>query len=201
MNDTNRGANRLVLIVTGLIALVLGLAGVLLGIPGPVRSGWRSSAGDVARNVDDAIDVSRIPGSTATWYGIAFAVLMLVVVVLLLVFILRQGHGRTRRLIRTQPDENGASIVDAAFAEEALQAALGERSDLVASSVTTYAVKATPVLKISVTCRRGASPRTVAEDVDETLAALDSLLGHDADAFVQIGGGFRARTAATSRVD
>ena len=200
MNSTNRAANRLLIVVFGLITLAVGAGGILLGITGPVRSGWRTDAPDVSRQVSQTFDSAVIPGTTASWLSVAGVAVIVVVIVLLLVFVFRQGHGHTGRLIRSEPGEHGGVAIDSAFAEQALQNSLDAKSELVASHVSTYDVRSTPVLKVAVTCRRGVSPKDVAESIDRSLDSLDGLLGQQAYAFVQISGGFRARVAKSTRL-
>jgi len=55
------------------------------------------------------------------------------------------------------------------------------------------------VLKVSVTCRRGVSPREATRAVESTLAAFDDLLGLPVPVLIQISGGFRARVSSASR--
>lgn len=200
MNNTNRAANRIFIFVVGLIVLLVGLGGILLGIASPVRSGWRSDAPDVATRVSDVFEGAPIPGTSASWLSVAGVAVLLLIVVLLLIFILRQGKGHTGQLIRSEPGEHGGVAINAAFAEQVMQNSLDARPELVAAHVSTYQVRNTPMLKVAATCRRGVSPKDVAESIDSSLAALDRLLGQDVNAFVQLSGGFRSNIAKSSRL-
>lgn len=200
MNNTNRAINRIFIFVVGLITLAVGAGGVLLGLAGPVRSGWRAQAPGVDRRVGHTFSAVTIPQTSTSWLAVAGVGALVLLIVLLLVFIFRQGKGHTGHLIRSEPGEHGGVAISAAFAEQSLQEALDAKPELVASHVTTYQVKNTPVLKVAVTCRRGVSPKEIGEDIDASLVSLDQLLGQQAYAFVQISGGFRARIAKSTRL-
>ncbi|TFD75276.1 hypothetical protein E3T54_12570 [Cryobacterium sp. Sr8] len=200
MNDTNRATNRILILVIGMITLAVGAGSILLGIAGPVRSGWRRAAPDVSQQIADTFAAATIPGTSSSWLSVAGVAVLIVLVVLLIVFILRQGNGRTRHLLRSEPGEHGGVAIDAAFAEQSLQNFLDTKPELVASHVSTYQVRNTPVLKVVVTCRRGVSPKDVGDVIDSSLASLDHLLGQHLSTFVQISGGFRARMTKSTRL-
>ena len=96
--------------------------------------------------------------------------------------------------------EHGTTIVDAAVPQHAIQDALDKRPEFIASHVSMYKVRRTPVLKVAVTCRRGVSPRDAATIVESKLRALDELLGRELPALIQISGGLRARATRTTRL-
>jgi len=200
VNDTNRATNRILILVVGMITLAVGAGSILLGIAGPVRSGWRSAAPDVSREIADTFAAATIPGTSISWLSVAGVAVLVLLVVLLIVFILRQGNGRTRHLLRSEPGEHGGVAIHAAFAEQSLQNFLDTKPELVASHVSTYQVRNTPVLKVAVTCRRGVSPKDVGDVIDASLASLDYLLGRHLYTFVQISGGFRARMTKSTRL-
>jgi hypothetical protein len=130
----------------------------------------------------------------------AVLVVIVLAVVLLVVFALRQGHGRTGTVVDETVGEHGQTVISSKVAEEAIQDALSARPEFVTSHVSTYRVKRTPTLKVSVTCRRGVSPADASAIVESTLRALDQLLGRELPALVQISGGFRARVSGSTRL-
>ncbi|RFA12199.1 hypothetical protein B7R22_17380 [Subtercola boreus] len=200
MNSTNRGANRAVILLAGLLLLVVGLAGLAVGALPTVRSGFTDQAPGVLGTVTDALKATPLAGTGHSWLWIAAAAVAAVFIVLFVVFIARQGRGHTRELLAQTPTEHGRTVVDGSVAEQLLQDALSSRPELVGSHVSTYAVKGTSVLKVSVSCRRGVSPADAKDLVEEQLLALDALLGTSVPALIQVSGGFRVRTAGATRL-
>lgn len=178
MNSTNRALNRLLLIVVGLVLIGLGALTFLV-------------------TPSDALTFAEGYVIEPLWIVIGLAV----VVVLLLVFVFRQGHGHTGRLIDDEPTEHGRTVIDSSVAEHAVKDALLGLPDVVAASVSTYRVRRTPTLKIAVTCRRGASPVDIVAETRRTMLALDELLGEQIPANLQISGGFRARVAPKRKLN
>lgn len=200
MNTTNRGANRLLIFIVGLVVLILGAASLLLGILPAFASAWKSTAPAVSKNVASAFNAAPFFATTSSWLYIALIAVLLVIALLLVRFIVKQGNGHTSELFHDDTTEHGSTIVKAGVAREALQEALKDRDDLVSSSVTTYEVQGTNVLKISATARRGVSPKQISDAIQTALTALDELLGFEVPALIQISGGFRARTAKKARL-
>ncbi|WIE54335.1 hypothetical protein [Curtobacterium sp. MCBD17_003] len=208
MNATNRAANRLFLLVVGIVLVALGLVGVLLGAVPAVTHAWSGDAPGVRRGLDQAYAATTIPGTRADWIGIAVLVALAVVVALLVVFIVRQGGGHTSVLLETRGEavasgqEGDRIVIDTAVARDLLGDALSGRPELVTSSVTTYRVRRTPVLRIAATCRRGVAPTDAQAVIESALRRLDRAVGHEVPALIELTGGFRARmAAATTRVD
>ncbi|MDF2443140.1 MAG: hypothetical protein JWR01_1343 [Subtercola sp.] len=200
MNSTNRGANRAVILLAGLVLLVVGLAGLAVGLLSDVRSSFSDQAPGVLGTVTDWLKATPLADTGHSWLWIAAAVIALVFIALFVVFIARQGGGHTRALLAESPTEHGRTVVDASVAEQLLQDSLGSRPELVGSHVSTYAVRGTSVLKVSVSCRRGVSPADAKDLVEEQLLALDALLGTSIPALIQVSGGFRVRTAGATRL-
>ncbi|RFA06946.1 hypothetical protein B7R21_17685 [Subtercola boreus] len=200
MNSTNRGANRAVILLAGLLLLAVGLAGLAVGALPTVRTGFADQAPGVLGTVTDALKATPLAATGHSWLWIAAAAIAAVFIVLFVVFIVRQGRGHTRELLAQAPTEHGRTVVDSSVAEQLLQDALSSRPELVGSHVSTYAVKGTSVLKVSVSCRRGVSPADAKDLVEEQLLALDALLGTSVPTLIQISGGFRVRTAGATRL-
>ncbi len=200
MNSTNRAANRLLILIVGLLLLVVGAAAAAAVLLPTVRDGWEGATGQVTDQVSAWLQQTPLGGTGASWIMPALLVLAVIGIIVLIVFIARQGRGHTGVAVREPTSEHGTTVVESAVAERALQDAIGGRSEFVASHVSTYRVKRTPVLKISVTCRRGVSPADAAAIVDDAVRALDVLLGRPLPALVQISGGFRARVTSTARL-
>ena len=199
MTSTNRGLNRFFIFLVGLILLVLGLAAIAVAAVPVITTGWQDTAPTVQQNVDGVHAAAAI-NPQVSWVTIGVIAVLVILAVLLIVFIFKQGHGRTSRLLRDDSTEHGVTVVDAKVAESLLQEALDDREELVASHVTTFDVKGTPTLNVSVTARRGVSPKDVAITVNTAVKALDGVLGREIPTYLHISGGFRARTASATRL-
>lgn len=199
MNSTNRGLNRFFILVVGLIVLILGLATVAVGLIPRVRTEWKDTAATVQKNVNGAFAASPMFNTGNSWIGVCVIALLVILIIVLLVFIAKQGHGRTNRLMRDRT-EHGVTVIDSTVAEQLLEDALTRRPELVSARVSTYDVKGTPTLDVAVTARRGVSPKEVASTVEQVVKTLDTVLGRQIPTLVQISGGFRARTRAATRL-
>jgi hypothetical protein len=200
MNSTNRFANRLLIFACGLLLVAVGgAAAAAVLVPG-IRDAWKDAGSQVTDQVGTALEQTQLTGLEVSWILIAVVALLVIGIIVLIVFIARQGHGHTDRAITDDSGEHGTTVVESSVAEHALQDALAGQSEFVASHVSTYKVRRTPVLKVSVTCRRGVSPRDAATIVESKLRALDELLGRELPALIQVSGGFRARATKTTRL-
>lgn len=200
MNSTNRAANRLLILVVGLLLLVVGVAAATAVLVPVVRDTWKDATGPVTAQVSTWLQQTPLGDTGVSWIMPAILVLAVIAIIVLIVFIVRQGRGHTGIALRESTSEHGTTIVESGVAERALEDAIGRRPEFVASHVSTYRVKRTPVLKISVTCRRGVSPADAATIVGDAVRALDVLLGRQLPALIQISGGFRARVASGTRL-
>ena len=192
MNTTNRAANRLFLLITGLVLLAAGAAAILLAALPAVAGGWRQQA--------SAIPTTTAVIGTVGWLALVVGVIALVLAVLLIVFILRQGRGHSAAVLERRHGATGRTRIDRAVPRNLLTERLEENPDILASRVTAYDVRGTPTLKVSVRARRGTSPAAITDDVLSALRALDAVLGEELPASLQISGGFRARAAGRARV-
>lgn len=200
MNATNRGANRAVILLAGLVLLALGLTAAAVGAITSIASGFRDASPAVVSTVTGWLQATPLGSTGHSWLWLAAAAVMLVLIILFLMFILRQGGGHTRTLLEQPPTDDGRILVDAAVAEQLLKDSLDGRPEFVASRVSTYDVKGTSVLKVSVSCRRGYSPADARDLVEQQLRGLDALLGASVPALIQVSGGFRVRSAGATRL-
>ena len=198
MNTTNRAANRLFLLITGLVLLAAGATAILLAALPAFASGWRRQASAIPTDLPSWA-TTTVTG-TVGWLALAVGVIALVLAVLLIVFILRQGHGHAAAVLERRNGTTGRTRIDLAVPRNLLTERLQENPDILASRVTAYDVRGTPTLKVSVRARRGTSPAAITDDVLSALRALDAVLGEELPAYLQISGGFRARAAGRARV-
>lgn len=200
MNATNRALNRTLLAVVGLLLLgVAACLGWLLVAPG-AGAVWRRWATAALAWTDDVFGRPLWTGTTVGLAAVVALAAAVVVVVLLLVFALRQGGGATATVLRTRGDDGGIEIdtaVPATLLAERLRGVPGVAS----VAVSAYRVRRQPALKLTVSCRRGASPRTIVDAIDEAVLRLGEALGSQPIVYAQLTGGFRARVRTPVRVD
>lgn len=199
MNNTNRVLNRTFVLLVGLLGLALGAVAVaLVAVPDFLRA-WSRTAPDVTAALTDVLARTEVADSGTSWVPVAGLAVAAALIVLLVVFIARQGHGHTGRLIEAGPTEDGSTIVDAAVAEQLLTDALQNHVEFVTVAVSTYEVHTTPVLKVSATVRRGVAPRAALTVIEGAVHGLDRVLGAEIPVLVQLGGGVRTRVSGRAR--
>jgi hypothetical protein len=96
--------------------------------------------------------------------------------------------------------DGGAIIVDSSVAEKTITAALKHYPGIASAGVTTYSVKGVPTLSISVSARRGVSPRDIRDHVHTVVQRWDETLGEATPVLLRINGGFVSRTSKAVRV-
>jgi hypothetical protein len=204
MNNTNRALNRIGILILGLLLLVVGAAvATAAAIPAWLEA-WFTGSRGVQDRTDDLLADTALADSGQSWLLVVLALVCTIGIVLLVVSVIRQGHGHTRALVHdtvepTDTTSGGTVTVDGRVAEQAIQQALAGHPGLVSSSVSTYLVRKTPTLAITTTVRRGVSPRDVREFVEEKVAALDALLGREVPVVIQINSGLASRVSRPAR--
>jgi hypothetical protein len=199
MNNTNRVLNRILIAVIGLLTLLIGAALVAVATLPVMRDTYGNTAPGIHAAVIGWLKTMPLFDTGSSWGWVFVLAILVLVVILLLVFIFRQGHGRQGILLTEHTTQVGTTVIDSNLAEQAIQDDLEGHHEFIASHVSTYQVRGIPVLKISVTCRRGVSPRDVTTMIEKTLTAFDTMLGRQIPALIQISGGMRARLSRTTR--
>jgi hypothetical protein len=220
MNSTNRVLNRLLLVGVGLVLLAVGVAAAAAAFVTVVARAFDDASADVLAGLGDVLSQTPLVpdaadgafGAGISWIPVALVGLFALAIILLLVFVFHQGRGHTGRVYSAAgpgarvsdpssgPASAGRLLVESAVPQQALQEFLDGHPEIVSSRVSAYSVRTAPTLKVSVTCRRGVSPDDAARIVDDGLLALDGLLGVALPALVQLSGGFRAKTAKSTRL-
>jgi hypothetical protein len=198
MNTTNRALNRLFVLVVGVLLLAAGALAVALAAVPAVATQWKRTstalAGGGAPSWASAPAIGR-----ATPLVLGVIAIAVVLIVLLLVFIAKQGHGRTAAALEQRTGTSVARI-DLAVPKALLEQHLQGRPELAGLRITAYEVRATPMLKITARCSRGASPAAVSAAIGDAIRDLEQIVGTDVPAFVQLTGGFRTGSASRPRV-
>ncbi|WP_157009081.1 hypothetical protein [Agromyces laixinhei] len=197
MNNTNRAANRLILLLVGIVFLALGAAAVTL-IVWPAAADYWTSAGKAAQSwIDHAIETTMTGLGALSWIALAVLAVIVLLIVLLIIALTGIGGRRSRTVLRSTGQENplGRVTVQEAFASDALQHSLGTRNEILTSSVSANDIRKRPVMHISVTPRKNTSPRQLMEDIDLLVTNLAALTGRDVSTYVSMHSGIRAALA------
>lgn len=201
MNDTNRGLNRAVLLVAGLVLTLAGGAAAVAALVSAIADAWAGAGTTVVDAIGPAADSTRISGTTASWVGVA-AVAILVTFAGLLGWALTTLIGRrSRTVLRSSGAQTplGRVIVTETFAADAVKATLGRQPDVVAASVTAHTVRSEPVLHVRVTARHNADPRGIVDRVTRVLDGLSAVTGTETAGYISVHGGLRSRLASDAR--
>ncbi|WP_025159417.1 hypothetical protein [Leifsonia aquatica] len=200
MNDTNRASNRILLALVGLAALAAAAAAVLLLAAPAVAHTWAITAGDIVMTADRAFGAPLWRGTTVSGAAVIALAASVVLVLLLIALALRQGHGSTSTIATIRTDDGFAEI-DTAVTVALLEDRLSKVVGVAGVGVSAYRVRRTPALKVTVRCRRGASPRQIADALDDAVQRLHAAIGTPIPVFAQLVGGFRTRLRSAVRVD
>ncbi|ALV47176.1 hypothetical protein MB46_18455 [Arthrobacter alpinus] len=202
MNGTNRGLNRALLAVFGLVLALAGAAALVAGTNRGFAQRWTLAGTTIWARIQERLDAARIPGTDTSWWTVALLALLILIAVLSVCWIASQGTGRSNQLAR-QDSDAGSTRVDTAVAAQAIKAALAENTQVLSTSVQSWKTRGTaggPGLKISVQARKGASPAEVSAAVEQLVDGLDELLGIQLPVLVRIKAGTRSKFARTERV-
>lgn len=205
MNGTNRGLNRALLGVFGLVLAAVGAMAVMAGVSRGFAQRWTSTGTTIWARLQERLDAARIPGMTGTdisWWSIAVLVLLLVLAVLAVCWIASQGNGRSSHLAR-QRDTTGDITVDTAVAAQAIKSGVASNTQILATSVQSWKMsgaRGAMGLKITVQARKGTSPAEVTAAVEQLVEGFDQLLGTEIPVLIRIKAGTRTKFARTERV-
>jgi hypothetical protein len=205
MTTSNRFANRLVLLVVGLVLAAVSAGAVLIAVSQPARDAVSSFGED-----QGAALVSRLSPEEGTawsdaavlWPLYAIAGICLLGIVLALVMAFAHGRGRTGTVLRDEASEGPAGGIEIAtgFAEDVLETALAGRTELLDVTVAAYRHGSDTALKVRVLPRAGVSPRTVVDAVHQEVESLDALLGARLPVVLEVASSARAGFSKEDRV-
>ena len=196
MNATNRGLNRAFILVVGLLLLGIGaLVAAAAAIPEWLAA-WSEGSARVSESLGQAIASAPLGFSAHSWILAAGAGLAVLVAVVLVIFVLRQGRGHTRTVLRRSGGD-GEIAVDAGVAHSSIEGALREHPGVASVSVSSYRVRGaqSAAVKIDVGVRRGVSPADIREAADAVVADWDALLGESLPVLITVNAGLATRLA------
>lgn len=137
-----------------------------------------------------------------SWLWIVAGVVLVALIVAMIAWLSQQGKGRANLLVASDDDSNvdGEVRIGGGVAEQALRAALTERTDLAGVSVATYEFKGQPGLRIRIQPRQGVAPHLLAAEVSQLVEALDLVIGQKTPVLVHMVSGARSRFTKAERV-
>ena len=178
MTNSNRGLNRFILALIGLVALA--------------AAAWilNRSAGWVV------LDPVAEPDATTLWI---IAGSCAALIVLSVIRIATLGRGRSRTLQSAQ-DDDGSGAIEARVAADLIADDLARVPDIVNVSAHAFLVRGQVVLELGVSTRRAADVRLVVDSVGRAVAALDETLESRIPVLLHVASGVRANLAREQRV-
>ncbi|MFK0006508.1 hypothetical protein ACIQTZ_05590 [Paenarthrobacter sp. NPDC090520] len=202
MNGTPRALNRVLLFIIGAKLLAIGLLLVLLATVPAVAFWWHGWAASAWAGAEEAFRQTRFPGREESWLWIVAGLVLVAVIAVMVAWLSQQGKGRANLLVTGDDDSHvpGSVRIGGGVAEQALRAALAERTDLAGSSVATYEVKGKPGLRIRIQPRQGVAPHILAAEISQMVEALDLVIGKKTPVLVHMVSGARARFTKAERV-
>ncbi len=199
MNHVNRGLNRAILFIIGVVLLGAGALAATSVLVAPIGETWASVGAAAIEAAQSAQSNTEITASSAvTWLDVAVvaacAIVVLICVTVMVRMLTRRRRDRVRIAVRE--DELGRVVISDSFAADALQQSLAQRSEIVSAKISGGRYRGQEVLHVRVTPRSGVSPREVADTVTSLANNLATLTGSANLVYVSIHAGLRSRIAA-----
>jgi uncharacterized membrane protein YoaK (UPF0700 family) len=196
VNATNRALNRAVILLVGIVLIAVGAAVAVAAAVPEWLEAWSDGSARVTDALGAAIASASLGFSDHSWVLVAGAVLAVIAAVLVAVFVLRQGRGHTRTVLRRSGDD-GEIAVDSEVVHSSIERALREHPGVASVSVSSYRVRRAQnaAVKIDIGVRRGVSPADIREAADAVVADWDALLGETLPVLVTVNAGLATRLA------
>lgn len=201
MNATRRGLNRTVIFLIAVVLIAIGAATALTGLWPTAKQYWLDWTAQAGTYIAEKLEATRIQafGLELSWIWLVVLAVMLLLFFLLFSWIGSQGGGRTGVLDREKSAEGNVTMHND-IAGSALKDALADDPRILSASVSTWKVRRESGLKISVQARKGASPREMANAVENLVNGLDSLVGKRLPLLISINTGVRTGWSHQHRV-
>jgi hypothetical protein len=192
MNNTNRGVNRTILLIVGLL-LTAGGAAVILARTWPEAGNVWSAAFTTSIETLQRLDAdSSVPGlAQATWLGIGIVAVLVVVIVVAVIVLTCLGGGSGGAVLTSD-----TIVIEQGFASDALTQTLERHEEILSARVRARRIRGNDVMHVTVTPRKNTSPAEVATTVGTLIANLETLVGRELPALVSIKSGIRSRLAS-----
>jgi len=194
VNATNRGLNRAFILFVGILLLAIGaLVAAAAAVPDWLVA-WTDGSARAGDALGGAIASAPLGFTANSWILVAGAAIAVLVAAVLVVFVLRQGRGHTRTVLRRSGD-GGEIAVDSDVVHSSIERALRDHPGVASVSVSSYRVRSDGAVKIDIGVRRGVSPADVREAADAVVADWDALLGESLPVLITVNAGLAARLA------
>lgn len=199
MRNTNRALNRVLLTLVGILLLGTGAALIAAGTLPWFADLWTTTASSVREQARSLAGTAPLPDPVRSWWLVLGVAVPLVGAVLSVAWLASQGGGKTPRLAEQSEGTAGRTVIDAGLISTAIREALSGNTDVLSTSVSAWESRRGTALQVRVEARRGASPRDLADSVDQLLRTTDAWLGHPLPALVRITSGTRTQLAGSRR--
>ncbi len=192
----------MLLFIIGVKLLAVGLLLLLLATVPAVAAWWHGWSAGAWAGMENAFRQTRFPGREESWLWIVAGAVLVAIIIAMVAWLSQQGKGRANLLVVSDDDSHidGEVRIGGGVAEQALRAALAERTDLAAASVATYEVRGRPGLRIRIQPRQGVAPHLLAAEVSQLVEALDLVIGQKTPVLVHMVSGARSRFTKAERV-
>ena len=194
MNGTPRSLNRLLLIMLGVLLIAAGTLVAAAGLNPSVAQTWTRTGADVWAWVLQQLRSAPMGDTGISWWTLALAGLLVLLVMLLLRWIFSQGGGRSDRL-GDRSGSDGTTTVDQSLVARAIREAMEGDAQVLSTKASAWKTRGAYGLRMDVRVHRGASPRRIAAAAEETITGLDTLLGEQIPTLVHIRAGSHSRSA------
>lgn len=199
MRNTNRALNRILLALLGIVLLGTGAALIAAGTLPWAADLWTSSISSVRDQARNLVGTAPLPEPVGSWWLIPGLAGPLVLAALGFAWLASQGGGKTPRLAEESEGTAGRTVIDAGLLSTAIREALRGNADVLSTSISAWESRRGTALHIRLEARKGASPRALADTVEQLLRNADDWLGHPMPALVRITSGTRAHLAGSRR--
>jgi hypothetical protein len=199
MRNTNRALNRVLLALLGIVLLGTGAALISAGTLPWAADLWTASASSMRDQARSLVGTAPLPEPVRSWWLVLGVALPLVGAGLSAAWLASQGGGKTPRLAEQSEGTAGRTVIDAGLLSTAIREALHGNTDVLSTSVSAWESGRGTALQIRLEARKGASPRELADTVEQLLRKTDAWLGHPMPALVRITSGTRTRIAGSRR--
>jgi len=199
MRNTNRALNRLLLTFLGIVLLGAGAAVIAAGTLPWAAELWTNTAQGIREQARGLVATAPLPEPIRGWWLLAGIAVPLLGAGLSAAWLASQGGGKTPRLAEQSEGSAGRTVIDAGLVSTAVREALSGNAEVLSTSVSAWESRRGTALHIRLEARKGASPKELADTVEQLLGKMDAWLGHPIPALVRITSGTRTQLSGSRR--
>ncbi|MHA3684186.1 hypothetical protein ACXR2W_08020 [Leucobacter sp. HY1908] len=196
MNTTPRLLNRAILLCAGLACLGVGACALAAAVMPEWRAAWERTGARLISWLTELIAYAPVVFQLPlVWLLILVAIAVLLALGVLV--IARQGGGRTATLLKSAAPRSrrgrpaagelrGTVTIDVKVAEVLLKESLAPELEVLSVRVSAHTMRGSTAMRVSLGVRRGTSPATIVQLVEETIGQWDALLGKQLPIVIEI---------------